>query len=415
MGLASEPPGSVTAAGQRRDRTGFLHGPPGRDTDTNLSVAVDLNRLRTVRGTSPLVNPPSEAPSVRTASPLHAATWLIWAVAGAASVQLAPSPVYVALVIGAAVLVVETHRLDGMLGRAFPILVGLGVGFALFRVVLTALTTHGGPPDDVWFTLPQATLPRIMGGFTVGGSIEGPVVLQAAAEAFAVVGILAAFGAFNAVAAHHELLQSSPRAFHEPGLVVMVALAFVPATVRAVGEARTADLARTGGRVVRRGRLVRRTVPIVESGLERALALAESMDARGFARLAPSRHDRTAAWLAFASMVAMAGSFVALVGRASGWALASGLVGAVGLTAAVVLSSRASRATRYRPRPIARADVAIGLVSLAAPAGLALLQATGQGGLAWSAYPLAFPTFSLGPALCLALLAAPAAIGLGAE
>ena len=43
------------------------------------------------------------------------------------------------------------------------------------RVVLTALTTHtlapGTTSDDVWFTLPQATLPRIMGGFTVGGPI----------------------------------------------------------------------------------------------------------------------------------------------------------------------------------------------------------------------------------------------------
>lgn len=383
-----------------------------RDTDGHLSVAVDLDRLRTVRGTSRLVNPPPGASSMRTSSPLHAATWLVWAVSGAASVQLAPSPVYVALVIGVAVAVVETHRLDGMLGRAFPILVGLGVSFAVFRVGLTALTTHGGAPGDVWFTLPQATLPRIMGGFTVGGSIEGPVVLQAAAEAFAVVGILAAFGAFNAVAAHHELLQSSPRAFHEPGLVVMVALAFVPATVRAVGDARTADLARTGGRVVRRGRLVRRAVPIVESGIERALALAESMDARGFARLAPSRHDRTAAWLALASMVALAGSFVALVGRASGWALAAGLAGTAGLAVAIALSSRASRATRYRPRPLRRADLVIGMSSLAAPAGLALLHAVGHPDLAWSAYPLAFPSFSLWPALCLALLAAPATIGI---
>lgn len=36
---------------------------------------------------------------MRTTSPLHAVTWSVWAVAAALSVQLAPSPVYVALVI----------------------------------------------------------------------------------------------------------------------------------------------------------------------------------------------------------------------------------------------------------------------------------------------------------------------------
>ena len=228
-------------------------------------------------------------------------TWLVWAVAAAACVQIAPNPLYVAVVLAISFLVVSAHRLDTTLARAFPILVGLGVAFAVLRVALTALTTHSpaidGPPPYLWFTLPQATLPRILGGFTVGGTIEGDIVLYAAAQAFAVVGILGAFGVFNAVASHHELVQAAPRAFHEPGLILTVALAFVPSTMRAVTDVREADRARTGGRVVRRGRLVRSTVPILESGLERAVALAESMDARGFARQPRGRGDRASGWL----------------------------------------------------------------------------------------------------------------------
>ena len=64
---------------------------------------------------------------MRTTSPLHAVTWLLWAVAAAGCVQLAPSPVYVALTTAIAFLVVSAHRLDGSLARAFPILVTLGV------------------------------------------------------------------------------------------------------------------------------------------------------------------------------------------------------------------------------------------------------------------------------------------------
>jgi len=348
---------------------------------------------------------------MHTTSPLHAVTWLLWALAAAACVQLAPSPVYVALVTAIAFLVVSVHRLDGTLAKAFPILVTLGVVFAAIRVALTALTTHtAANPSDVWFTLPQATLPRILGGFTVGGTIEATVVLQSAAQAFAVVGILAAFGAFNAVASHYELVQATPRAFHEPGLVITVALAFVPSTMAAVQAAREGDRARTGGRVVRRGRLLRLAGPILESGLERAMALAESMDARGFARLDRTSSDRAAGWLGMASMLALGGSLVALVGRSSAWALVAAVTGMVGLIGAILLASRGTRTTRYRPRKATFTDVWVAVVVLAAPVGIAVLSARGNTTLVWTATPLRFPALSLGPLLCLALLAVPAAV-----
>ena len=208
--------------------------------------------------------------------------WLLWAVAAAATVQLAPNPLYVALVIAITALVVEAHADDGPLAGAFPVILTAGLVFAALRVVLTVATTHGGAADEVLFRLPEATLPGILGGFTVGGTVEGPVIARAAAEGWALVGVLAAFAAFNAVVSHYELVQAAPRAFYEVGLAVTVALAFVPSTVEAVGAVREADRARTGGRVVRRGRLLRQVVPILETGMERAVHLAESMDSRGF-------------------------------------------------------------------------------------------------------------------------------------
>lgn len=338
-------------------------------------------------------------------------TWLVWAVAAAACVQIAPNPLYVSVVLAISFLVVSAHRLDTTLARAFPILVGLGVVFALLRVVLTALTTHSpaidGPPAYLWFTLPQATLPQLLGGFTVGGTVEGDIVLFAAAQAFAVVGILGAFGVFNAVASHHELVQAAPRAFHEPGLILTVALAFVPSTMAAVADVREADRARTGGRVVRRGRLVRLTVPILESGLERAVSLAESMDARGFARQPRGRGDRASAWLGLVAMLSLGGSFIALIGRASVVAVAAGAVGVITLLLAVVLASRSSGTSRYRPRRLTRLDIAVGAGVLLAPLGLTLVAAVWDEQLYWTAYPLVFPPFSLAAVACLAALAIP--------
>ncbi len=148
---------------------------------------------------------------MRTTSPLHAVTWLVWAVAAAACVQVAPNPLYVAVVLAISFLVVSAHRLDTQLARAFPILVGLGVAFAAIRVVLTALTTHtaaiDGPPEHLWFTLPSVTLPSLLGGFTVGGPIEGTVVLQSAAQG--ANGQMQAIGFANQLAANqaNQLLQ----------------------------------------------------------------------------------------------------------------------------------------------------------------------------------------------------------------
>ena len=339
--------------------------------------------------------------------PWHSVAWLGWAVAASAAIQLAPSPVYVALVIGVAALVVVVHILDSPFARAFPVLLTVAVVFAFVRVALTAATTHtnAGP---VLFTTPDFTLPTILGGFTVGGPISAPVVLRAAAEAFVIVGVMAVFGAFNATVSHYELVQSTPRAFYEIGLVVIVALAFVPSTIGAINAVREADRARTGGRVVRRGRLVRMLVPILESGMERAVGLAESMDARGFARGGPSGSDVAAGWLGLGSLLALGGGFVALVGGSEPVAAVLGVAGVVALVAAVALASRGTRRARYRPRALTTGDWALIGVSALAPVTLALLDLAGDSSLRWvAATPLEWPTFHVLPTLAIALLLCP--------
>lgn len=337
---------------------------------------------------------------------LHAVTWLVWAVAAAATAQLAPSPVYVALVVGVAAVVVRRHAPATPLARAFPLLVAVGIVFALLRVVLTALTTPG--TGDLLLTLPSFRVPALLGGFRVGGDIGTAVVVRTAAEGFVIVGLMAVFGAFNAVVPHHELLQAAPRAFHEPGLVLTVALAFVPSTIASVQAVREADRARTGGRPVRRGRVLRQVLPVVETGMERAIALAESMDARGFGHLGPSPREREGGWLGLASLLCLGGAFAALVGRAPRTALALGLVGAVLLAGAVLVLSRSSRRTRYRRRRLTRLDVGVALSALAAPAAVAVLGGFGDGSLRWVGEPLAFPPFHLSVAAAIALLAVPA-------
>jgi energy-coupling factor transport system permease protein len=332
-------------------------------------------------------------------------TWLAWAVAAAATVELAPNPLYVALVVGIAAVVVQAHAGDSPLARAFPAIVALGAGFGVMRLVLTAATVHGS--GTVLFTTPSLSLPRLLGGFTVGGPVNLAVVVQAAAQAWVIVGVMAVFGAFNAVVSHYDLVRAAPRAFYELGLILMVALAFVPSTVGAVHAVREADRARTGGQVVRRGRLLRLIVPILETGMERAIALAESMDARGFARQPLSASERAAGWCTLGALMALGAGFVALVGQARALAAALEVAGALALVVAVVLASRRRR-PRYRPRPMSALDRSVAAISAAAPVAVALLALAGDSTLTWTTFPLRLPGFDPQVAMAVLALAAPA-------
>jgi energy-coupling factor transport system permease protein len=235
-------------------------------------------------------------------------------------------------------------------------------------------------------------------------------MLQSLSEGFAIVGMMGVFGAFNSVVSHSELVESTPRAFFEIGLVVVVGLAFVPSTLTAIQQVREADRARTGGRPIRKGRLLRQIVPVLELGLERAVTLAESMDSRGFARLGASARDRIAGWWGAASLLMLAGAFVALVGQAGTVATTLALAGAVGLGAAVVLASSGNRRVRYRPRRMRRRDWTIGLVALLAPLAMAAVSVVGDSSLVWYASPLSWPALHLLPALALMPLLVPALV-----
>jgi energy-coupling factor transport system permease protein len=335
-----------------------------------------------------------------TPRPWHSLAWLAWALAAAASVQLAPSPVYVALVVAIAWVTVEAHAPEGPYRRAFPALVTLGVVFGAMRVAMAALTTHNG--INVWFTLPHTTVPDVLGGFTVGGSVEGDVVLQAAAVGFTIVGVMAVFGAVNAIWSHYELVQAMPRAFHVFGVVVTVALAFVPATIESLRAVREADRARTGGLPVRRGRVLRSILPVLERGMERAVGLSESMDSRGFGIQEPTRADVESGWYTLGALGAFAVAFLALVGREPVVASMVGIGGIAALAAAIWIASRATTRRVYRRRRFTRADGLMTSTVLVAPLALALVSAAGNDTLAWYASPVAWPRFD--PAVALALL-----------
>jgi energy-coupling factor transport system permease protein len=339
-------------------------------------------------------------------SRLHALAWTAWAAAAAVCVYTAPSAVYGTVILLACTLVVECCGGTGALGRTYGLFVAIGAIFGLVRVAITTLTTHG--VGTALFRWPFAfTLPHLLGGFTLGGTFEREVLLQSLAEAYTITVFIAVFAAWNAVVSHHEALRAVPRAFHEPALVVTVAIAFVPSTLATLRAVQEAERARTGGAVRRRGALRRRIIPVLESGLERAVALAESMDARGLGHAPAVRSERTAAWTLLVALLSAAGALVALVSRASAAAVALFVVAGGTGAVAVVVGSRAQRRVRYRPRRFTGTDLAVIALSAIAPLGVAWAALADESSLHWTPSRLEVPQVSLGVVLALASLLAP--------
>jgi energy-coupling factor transporter transmembrane protein EcfT len=145
--------------------------------------------------------------------------------------------------------------------------------------------------------------------------IEFGNVVEAAMEGLRLAVLLTIFGAFNTVSDPFGVLRLSPRRFHEPALAASLALSIAPRTIAAVSTVREAQRLR-GIEVGRLRSLVALAVPVLEPGMEEAVVLAESMDARGHGRgrRTPYRPER---WNWQSSLVSLACLFAVVVAGAA--------------------------------------------------------------------------------------------------
>lgn len=121
------------------------------------------------------------------------------------------------------------------------------------------------------------------------GPIGSGSVAGAAVEGLRLGVLLIIFGTFNSVADPSSVLKLAPRRFYEASLAAALALSIAPRTVAAIGRVREAQRMRGLGGARWRSLPVL-VVPVLQNGLEDAIVLAESMDARGHGRGRRSRY-----------------------------------------------------------------------------------------------------------------------------
>lgn len=210
---------------------------------------------------------------------MHPGAWLLWAMCASLIAISTTNPFYLLPLFAVCLLVYSARRRAGH-ERAFRI-------FVLFGLVAMGTRTL----------------------LVVFGDVSTETFAAAALEGLRLAVLLSVYGALNAVTDPYRFLRLAPRRFHEPALAAALALSIAPRTVEAVGRVREAQRLR-GMNIARWRTLPALAVPVLETGMEEAVTLAESMDARGHGRGSRSRYRPqrwgTAAWttavVAFAAL-----------------------------------------------------------------------------------------------------------------
>ncbi|MGZ8745002.1 MAG: energy-coupling factor transporter transmembrane component T [Nocardioides sp.] len=282
---------------------------------------------------------------------LHPVAWWIWALGLATAASFTTNPLLLLMIVGVAAVAVALRRSDQPWADSFRIYVILGIVIVVVRVGFRLLFGTG-VPGTVLLDLPEIGLPDWAAGIVLLGPITRESLLAGLYEGLRLAAIVISIGAANSLANPKRLLRSVPAALYEIGTALVVAVTMLPQFADSVRRVRAAQSLRVGatGRV---RRLRRFLVPVLEDALERSLAMAAGMDARGYGRsggVSAAQRRRTGAFMLLGLVGVCVGTYAVLDPTAPRWLAGPMLV--AGLVVAglgfVSAGARVQR-TRYRP------------------------------------------------------------------
>ena len=343
---------------------------------------------------------------------LHPGAWWLWAAGLAVAASRTTNPILLLLVVAVAAYVVAARRSPSPWARSFGVFLKLGLVVIAIRVVFQAVVA-APIGTTVIMTLPSVTLPDVMAGVRLGGSITLESLVAALYDGMRLATILICVGAANSLASPARLLKAVPAALYEFGLSVVVAVTFAPQLVADLDRIRTARRLR-GRRVggVRGTAAV--ALPVLEGALERSVTLAAAMDSRGYGRQASrsaGARRATAAALLGALVLVVIGAY-GLLDASAPAVLGLPMIG-LGLALAIVgfaLAGRRSVRTRYRPDPWSWPEWGVTACGAVTAGTLVAMGMAGASGLIAPIDPLAWPAVPLLAVIAILVSVLPAVI-----
>ncbi|MFF3642076.1 energy-coupling factor transporter transmembrane component T [Streptomyces sp. NPDC002564] len=361
-------------------------------------------------GDAPRLLGRGRAPEAHRGNALHPGAWWVWAIGLGTAASRTTNPLLIGLLIGVAGYVVAARRTSAPWAKSYGAFVKLGLVVIAIRLVFAIVLGSPIPGTHVLVTLPEVPLPDWAQGVRIGGRVTAEGLTFALYDGIRLAGLLICVGAANALASPARLLKSLPGALYEVGVAVVVAMTFAPNLITDVQRLRAARRLRGRPDKGLRG-LLQVGLPVLEGALERSVALAAAMDARGFGRTAPvpaAVRRATAALTLGGLMGVCVGTYGLLTAQGAAYGLPVLAAGLAAALAGLRLGGRRSVRTRYRPDPwgvrawlVAGSGVAVaGLVIWAASHDTAALHP--------GVVPLVAPALPLWPAAAVLIGLLPA-------
>ena len=339
-------------------------------------------------------------------APLHVLTWAAWLACASAMIMLTSNPLYITTIGLCGLAVYASHHRRAH--RAMDYLLVAGIAIAVVTIPLNLLSGSSG--STVIAHLPTLRLPGWLGSVRFGGGLTAESLVFAADRAAGIAAMLVIAWAFNASVDHFRLLRHVPAALAQLGIVTTIALLLVPQTLAQAAALREARIVR-GHRSSGFRTAVAITIPLLAGALEQSVQRAESLDARGFGRLA----HRGRAWETMVSsaglVLAACGAFLFFGSNQRAGAIAMLAAGIIMIAGMFWRLSERSAAVHLKRMQLAATDRLVLGASAGAAAMFVLSRAIGSGGLSYTPFPhLEAPVFSAVPVIACVLLLAPALV-----
>lgn len=303
--------------------------------------------------------------SIKSVGEIHPAVWwtlgLAFAIWSAVSENLLSLLGIVALNI--LIIAVLRDRAPWAQSLRFYLVTGLFVVAVrlVFRIIFNFDST-----DDLALNLPTLHLNLgALGEVEMFGRVSRIAIESALHDGLRMAAIILSVGMANSLANPRRLLKSTPSALYEVAAAFVIAINMAPQLISSAKRVR--KFSKLRGRSKKRNLLSSIVIPTLEDTIERSMALAASMDSRGFGRRGTltrvqARLARAASLLAISAFGI--GSYLILTSTEI-WA--ASLVFASGFLALIVnlrLARIGRLKTNYSQQRLAPADILVLAVAL---------------------------------------------------
>ncbi|BAF53603.1 hypothetical protein cgR_0632 [Corynebacterium glutamicum R] len=215
---------------------------------------------------------------------VHPWAWWVWALGIAGCASMTNNPYILALTFATLCFVVFNRRGSSPWSRAFPIYLMIAGWLVVYRLVMHIVVGAKIGTIEL-FRIPPVQLPEWAAGIHVFGTVYLEGLIIATTQGLTLGTMIVAVGAANSLADPKKLLKSLPGALGELGTAVVIGISIAPQMAESAFRINRARTLRGDDARGVRG-FARILMPVFQDTLDRSLALANSMDARGYGRQA---------------------------------------------------------------------------------------------------------------------------------